>query len=322
MEDEGKKLATFLELSDRINQTLWQVDNSKACGIGSSHFYEGFGDVDDILALLVKYGLIFLDVPTKPASLNEIFAIADENIHWNSGPADMREYMIRYAFEERRWDILAAFEIGKNPPVDRKAYWKQYYSERLGKVNIDYWEWLANPESLEFCPELTDLLSLPVPSQDARLVLQVLPEGKDPFFKIETKPGEIPFSAFLTQGKFANWEPQRKQEARSAFREWHFQALSSLGREKLEAIYKTCYKVGWSLIEGILYTFHGDWWEVLGISPNSTLADAKKAFRKLAKIYHPDAGGDIERMRSLNRAMELAEKAFETSKYKVNKRYS
>ena len=35
-------------------------------------------------------------------------------------------------------------------------------------------------------------------------------------------------------------------------------------------------------------------WVVLGLAADSTLADARRAFRSLAKRAHPDAGGDAQ----------------------------
>lgn len=35
------------------------------------------------------------------------------------------------------------------------------------------------------------------------------------------------------------------------------------------------------------------WWEVLGVAPHATYDQAKKAFRTLAKKYHPDSGSGL-----------------------------
>ena len=43
----------------------------------------------------------------------------------------------------------------------------------------------------------------------------------------------------------------------------------------------------------------------LGVSPQATQAELKAAYRRLVKQHHPDAGGDPERILSLNAAWEL-----------------
>ena len=45
-----------------------------------------------------------------------------------------------------------------------------------------------------------------------------------------------------------------------------------------------------------------DNWQILGIPRGSPPDDIKKAFRKLAHIYHPDKGGDPEQFKKINRA--------------------
>lgn len=47
----------------------------------------------------------------------------------------------------------------------------------------------------------------------------------------------------------------------------------------------------------------------------------KRAPYQTTVMRIPNPIKDEERMRSLNRAMELAEKAFEPAKYRVNKQY-
>lgn len=41
---------------------------------------------------------------------------------------------------------------------------------------------------------------------------------------------------------------------------------------------------------------------LLGISPSSSLDEIERAYRKKAKIHHPDLGGDEDAMRALNDA--------------------
>ena len=45
-----------------------------------------------------------------------------------------------------------------------------------------------------------------------------------------------------------------------------------------------------------------DPYSTLGISEGATDAEIKSAYRKLAKQYHPDAGGDQSRFSNINNA--------------------
>jgi len=49
-----------------------------------------------------------------------------------------------------------------------------------------------------------------------------------------------------------------------------------------------------------------DWWDVLGVQPGATQADIREAFRALARIHHPDAGGTPEDFRRLRLAYDEA----------------
>ena len=48
-----------------------------------------------------------------------------------------------------------------------------------------------------------------------------------------------------------------------------------------------------------------DYYKTLGVSKNATAEEIKKAFRKLARTNHPDAGGDEEKFKEINEAYEV-----------------
>ncbi|MFO7775488.1 MAG: J domain-containing protein [Candidatus Hydrogenedentota bacterium] len=43
-------------------------------------------------------------------------------------------------------------------------------------------------------------------------------------------------------------------------------------------------------------------YKMLGLSPSASWAEIEKAYRRKAKIHHPDHGGDEDTMRALNEA--------------------
>lgn len=45
-----------------------------------------------------------------------------------------------------------------------------------------------------------------------------------------------------------------------------------------------------------------DYYELLGVSPDATLADVRRGFLRNAKIHHPDVGGSTEMMQLFSRA--------------------
>lgn len=51
------------------------------------------------------------------------------------------------------------------------------------------------------------------------------------------------------------------------------------------------------------------WWEVLGVSQDAAWEEVKAAYRKLAKEFHPDIGGDRQRWDTVQQAYEQAEQA-------------
>lgn len=48
-----------------------------------------------------------------------------------------------------------------------------------------------------------------------------------------------------------------------------------------------------------------DYYKTLGVSKGATADEIKKAFRKLARTNHPDAGGDEEKFKQINEAYEV-----------------
>jgi len=49
-----------------------------------------------------------------------------------------------------------------------------------------------------------------------------------------------------------------------------------------------------------------EWWGVLGISRTASRAEIVNAYRALAKIHHPDVGGDADEFKRLRAAYETA----------------
>jgi len=46
------------------------------------------------------------------------------------------------------------------------------------------------------------------------------------------------------------------------------------------------------------------WHEILGVKPNASKQDIMNAYRSLAKVHHPDVGGDKETFQRLRKAYE------------------
>ena len=58
-----------------------------------------------------------------------------------------------------------------------------------------------------------------------------------------------------------------------------------------------------------------EYYNILGVSRNSNLKDIKKAYWKLARVHHPDKGGDEEKFKEINLAYEILSDAAKRAKY-------
>lgn len=56
----------------------------------------------------------------------------------------------------------------------------------------------------------------------------------------------------------------------------------------------------------VLMLGSGSWWEVLGVERTASKSDIQNAYRALAKIHHPDAGGQEVRFKRLRTAYDQA----------------
>lgn len=291
------KVEKFNELADRVNRCLWQIDNTFAIAQP--------GDIKSVVTRLLEYGLLLMDSSTPSATTQHL-------LDWMFSSEYHRESFkdaAWEAFQQKRFDILKALEIGQKRPINRREYWHHKYREQLARIGVNYWGWRDNPESREICPELTMLLELPEPSPDARIVLECLADGKDPFFTPEVKlDGSFSdIGTYLKRGRLADHKPEQKQAYRQAFAQWHDSTLTALERNLLERIYKVVFGCNWDLIEAIINSMSGEWWEVLGVSPNASAQEVKAARQRLAKKWHPDVNPSPlakERMTKINQAVE------------------
>lgn len=56
----------------------------------------------------------------------------------------------------------------------------------------------------------------------------------------------------------------------------------------------------------LLGSGEGEWWEILGVAADADRAAIVNAYRSLAKVHHPDAGGNAADFQRLRAAYEQA----------------
>src|SRR5664280_1299616 len=62
-------------------------------------------------------------------------------------------------------------------------------------------------------------------------------------------------------------------------------------------------------------TATANYYDTLGIKKDASADEVKKAFRRLARKHHPDAGGDEEKFKEINEAYEVLSDKEKRSQY-------
>lgn len=288
-------------LQDKIVRILKQIDNN--------HINDY-----DYLEYLLKYNLIVpvtgYKVVTAKTLIDWITSLPGESIGKNIFEFSV-ETIVREAIRHNRLEMIASLEIGKEAPIDRQSYWANKYTSELGKPYTHYFDWKANPESLQVCPELTLLLTLPEPSKDVKKVLDALlnggifsKSGTNPFTKgkQEYHPGNL----ISIQGHGALANDKDAEELQRAFIQLYREALTHVDEESIIKMFERLYNCTEGTLKQML-RIAGSWFhDLLQIDKYATKADIKVAYRKLAKIHHPDNGGNAEMFREINEAYQAA----------------
>ena len=50
--------------------------------------------------------------------------------------------------------------------------------------------------------------------------------------------------------------------------------------------------------------FNDTWWKILGVKSDAQEKEIKNAYKSLARIHHPDSGGDVEQFKKIRKAYD------------------
>lgn len=96
-----------------------------------------------------------------------------------------------------------------------------------------------------------------------------------------------------------------------------YRALESYGvsksEEKLFDRVFDNFFLGWEATpndDALLLGTSSEWYQVLNVKPDASKKDIQNAYRSLAKIHHPDNGGDKDEFHKLRTAYDEAMKRF------------
>ena len=250
-----------------------------------------------LLESLFNFGLICNDLETEIASSVEVEVFKGRKVFHSWGD------LLLEASKQKRWDILAALLKEQKEPSDVKTFWKTYFLRKKHQRKLEFWdELLKNLDFIRDCPQLKDLcvlgdhinqLEMSNHCQVANL-LGSLPRGK---FVINDHCIDFLYSWFT--------DLKTKLDVENMFSEYFgisFSQLENHLREKFSSRYRY-FNLGEEFLSNTKEVLKQHY-QTLGLTINATIDEVKKQYRKLAQKFHPDLGGDAEKMKSINEAYE------------------
>lgn len=109
--------------------------------------------------------------------------------------------------------------------------------------------------------------------------------------------------------KWGNWLDNLRAAERTIY--YLYRAVVEYGAESSEKAMAEAvdqFFAGFEALpdDGVLLLSSGQrsWWEVLGVQQDARRAEIISAYRAMARVHHPDAGGDPEMFKRLRRAYE------------------
>jgi len=111
--------------------------------------------------------------------------------------------------------------------------------------------------------------------------------------------------------KWANFLDNLRAAERTIF--YLYRAIAEYGAETNEKAFSAAVDQFFAGFEALpddsvlmLGTGRRDWWDVLGVKKEASKNEIISAFRAMARVHHPDAGGDAETFKRLREAYEQA----------------